>query len=439
MNLKSMITLSDEEKQKLMDLSQGGPELLNHRARLILAYAEGEPTLRAAADAGISRGRARFWKRQFLLKGMGIFALDSTEDMPSDDLTEPAMIAEDDLALELPEVETVQGESAPSPVIPYPQPRESIGINPEDSLAEAGRKVWLFYFAVMLYHEAGTILGENIEELHDMRVATRRMRSAFDIFSPAFDPKIMRRQLKGLRTTGRVLGQVRDMDVILANALNYQRKLKENQRPSLEPLLAKWQATIDEQRIKMLKHLQSGAYQNFKYSFNQFLQVPEQLNYQPFQNDGRNSLLRDAVPVLVYSRYAAVRAYEGIVPTATVIQLHALRIEFKKFRYTLEYFKEILGEGSDQAINEIKQLQDRLGELHDADVACQLVSGFLKQWEKKQLQKPIAERLNPEPIVTYLAYLHAERFRLTASIPELWRKFNRPEFRQMIAQAISRL
>ena len=120
-------------------------------------------------------------------------------------------------------------------------------------------------------------------------------------------------------------------------------------------------------------------------------------------------------------------------------QLHALRIEFKKFRYTLEYFKEILGEGADQAVNEIKQLQDHLGELHDADVACQLVSSFLKQWDKDQSQKPIAERLNPEPIVTYLAYLNAERFHLTASFPELWRKFNRPEFRQKIAQAISLL
>ena len=73
--------------------------------------------------------------------------------------------------------------------IPYPQPRQIIGISPDDTLAEAGKKVWLYYFAEMLCHESGTILGENIEELHDMRVATRRMRSAFDIFSPAFDAK----------------------------------------------------------------------------------------------------------------------------------------------------------------------------------------------------------------------------------------------------------
>jgi len=116
-----------------------------------------------------------------------------------------------------------------------------------------------------------------------------------------------------------------------------------------------------------------------------------------------------------------------------------LRIEFKKFRYALEYFREILGENAGQAIGEIKLLQDHLGELHDTDVACQLVSDFLAGWEEEQLSRPIPERENPEPIVSYLAYLHAERYRLIRSFPELWRKFSRPEFRQGIAQAISLL
>ncbi len=439
MNPMPIITLSDEERQQLVVLSQNGPELLSHRARLILGYAEGKPTIRAAMDAGISRGRARFWKRQFLAKGMGIFNPDSDNALPSDSVVEAKNLLQDKPVLETEVIESVKEEPAILMEITYPQPRETIGISPDDTLASAGKKVWSFYFSEMLCHETGTLLGENIEELHDMRVATRRMRSAFDIFSSAFEPKIMKRHLKGLRTVGRVLGQVRDLDVILANAMNYQKKQKEDQRPGLEPLLADWQGTIDQQRIIMLKHLQSEQYERFKHNFNLFLQVPEQNESLQMQNGGMNSLLRDAVPVLVYSRYAAVRSYEGILPTASVTQLHALRIEFKKFRYTLEYFKEILGEGANQAVNEIKQLQDRLGELHDADVACQLVSGFLKRWGKGQTHIAIADRLNPEPVVTYLAYLNGERFRLTSSFPEIWRKFNRPDFRQTIAQAISLL
>ena len=190
---------------------------------------------------------------------MAIFDLNSSPASPTEAIIEPVYLDRDDLELEPKALKPIESEPVTSLEIPFPLPRESIGITPDDILADAGKKVWLFYFAVMLYHEAGTVLGENVEELHDMRVATRRMRSAFDIFSPAFDPKIMKRQLKGLRTIGRVLGQVRDMDVILENALNYQQKLKENQRSGLEPLLTEWQATIDGERIKMLKHLQSEA------------------------------------------------------------------------------------------------------------------------------------------------------------------------------------
>ncbi len=148
-------------------------------------------------------------------------------------------------------------QASESKKIPYPLPQNSVGVKAEDSLAEAGRKIWLYHFAIMVSHEQGTLLGEDIEELHDMRVATRRMRSAFDIFSPAFNPKIMKRYLKGLRKIGRVLGQVRDMDVILQNGMIYQQQLNESDRTGIDPLLAEWKRVIETERIMLIKHLQS--------------------------------------------------------------------------------------------------------------------------------------------------------------------------------------
>jgi len=54
----------------------------------------------------------------------------------------------------------------------YP-PKQAVAI----AMSEAGRKVLRTHFARMLANEAGTRLGEDIEELHDMRVATRRLRA----------------------------------------------------------------------------------------------------------------------------------------------------------------------------------------------------------------------------------------------------------------------
>jgi CHAD domain-containing protein len=433
------IPLTEDQKKELVELSQSAPELLKHRARLILAYGEGKPTMQAGKEAGISRGRARYWKRQFLSNGMGIFHLDSKEKVLVEESAQLISGPTTELLTESISVEKVDEKTFIKEEIPYPLPQKNIGVKAEDSLAEAGRKVWLYHFAIMLSHEQGTLLGENIEELHDMRVATRRMRSAFDIFGPAFDPKIMKRYLKGLKSIGRELGQVRDMDVILEKGLIYQGKLEEQDRLGLKPLLMAWKEFIDTERAKLIKHLKSEAYRRFKQDFNRFLQAPIGNKDSSSQGNVTISRIRDIVPVLVYSRYAAVRAYDTILPTASISQLHALRIEFKKFRYSLEYFKEILSEGTNKAISEIKEYQDQLGELHDADVACQLVKGFLKSWDENQTRSPIQERINPEPIVTYLAYLHAERYRLMIAFPELWQNFNRPEFRQNLAKAISLL
>jgi CHAD domain-containing protein len=439
MNFMSDISLSEDQKYKLIDITQKSPELLIRRAQLILAYAEGKPTMQAASQAGMSRGRARYWKRQFIARGMDIFVVDETTNLADDEMLHPSAEPGESILVENTLQQSIEDQLPQTGEPPFPNPRQSVGIFPDDSLADAGRKVWSYHFAIMLSHEQGTLLGEDIEELHDMRVATRRMRSAFDIFMPAFSIKLMKRYLKGLRNVGQALGRVRDMDVLLDNALIYQEKLEETSRLGLEPLLNDWRNLIEKKRVKLLEHLQSEEYQRFKKEFNSFVQAPMDSTYPGNEGTGAYNRIRDIVPVLVYSRYAAVRAYEAILPTATVSQLHALRIEFKKFRYALEYFREILGDSAVEAINELKRYQDHLGELHDADVTCLLVSNFLKGWDENQNQYPIAERVNSEPIVSYLAYLHAERYRLMRSFPELWQYFCRPEFRQGLAQAISQL
>ena len=49
-------------------------------------------------------------------------------------------------------------------------------------------------------------------------------------------------------------------------------------------------------------------------------------------------------------------------------ELHDLRIAAKRLRYSLEIFEGVLPEFSKEAVNELTQLQDELGDLHDSDV-----------------------------------------------------------------------
>lgn len=313
--------------------------------------------------------------------------------------------------------------------------KERPGVEPSDTLSEAGRKVLGYHYAQMLRHEPGTRLGEDIEELHDMRVATRRMRAAFEVFNDAFEPKAVKTHLKGLRATGRALGRVRDLDVFKEKAQRYLDTIPQEQRNGLEPLLTLWENEREIDRSKMNEHLNSEDYANFKRKFLKFVSTPHAGSKTVSETSPHQ--VQHIVPVLIYSRLAAVRAYGSILDSATIEQLHGLRIEFKKYRYTLEFFQEVLGKGVKELINEIKNLQDHLGDLNDADVACDILRQFLDEWESRQVYKPISERDNPEPIVAYLAAKHAERYFLTTTFQETWQGFDRPEMRAKLASVIA--
>ncbi len=313
--------------------------------------------------------------------------------------------------------------------------RNRPGVEPDDSLSEAGRKVLGYHFAQMVLHEAGTRLGEDIEELHDMRVATRRMRAAFEVFKDAFDAKAVKIHLKGLRATGRALGRVRDLDVFMEKAQHYLDTIPQEQRSGLDPLLTLWANERQVDRELMLEHLNSEDYANFKSKFIKFISTPG-AGAKPASYSSPH-LVQHVAPVLIYTRLASVRAYGPILESATIEQLHSLRIEFKKLRYTLEFFSEVLGNEAKQLIEEIKILQDHLGDLNDADVACSILRDFIDEWESRQIFRPINERENPEPVVAYLASKHAERYFLTTTFQDAWRRFDQPEMRRNLASAVS--
>jgi len=313
----------------------------------------------------------------------------------------------------------------------------SPGIHADDSMAEAGRKVLRYHFLEMLLHEPGTRQGEDIEELHDMRVATRRMRAAFQVYGDYFQPKTTKVLLRGLRATGRALGPVRDMDVFIEKAGIYLDSLADDAHADLSPLIDQWHALRAASREKMLAHLDSDEYAKFVYQMNEFVNTPG-MGAVPFNpTDPQPFRVREVAPMLIYTRLASVRAYTQLLDNASYEQLHALRIAFKYLRYTVEFFREVLGSESRSVIDEIKRMQDHLGDLNDADVACRLLQDFLEDWEPTQIHLPLGERRNPEPIVRYLAYRTDERHQLLVSFPQSWQTFLRPDFLTSLALSVS--
>src|SRR4051812_44571721 len=84
-------------------------------------------------------------------------------------------------------------------------------IAPEDTMPEAGRKILLSNLVTMLEHQEKLTEDNVMHHVHQMRVATRRMRSAFRVFEDYYQAHALKPILKGLRKTARKLGQARDL------------------------------------------------------------------------------------------------------------------------------------------------------------------------------------------------------------------------------------
>ena len=336
-----------------------------------------------------------------------------------------------------PQIRFLEAQEAKKELLPYPELADQTEIEVGDPMAEAGRKILRFHFARMLNHESGTRLGEDVEELHKMRVATRRMRAAFIVFNDAYQTQTIKYYIKGLRTTGRALGRVRDLDVFLEKANLYLASLTEDQRDGLSPLLRYWNDQRDTARIELVNYLDSDRYQKFKRKFNIFLSTPGAGALPVPRETPYPNRVREIAPLLIYACLADVRAYEPFLVNASIENLHALRIDLKKLRYTIEFFKDVLGPEVELVITEMKNMQDHLGDLNDAQVAAQSIQTFIDGWDIEQEDLPISERQNPEAIVSYMASRHAELHQLSVQFSDAWAHFNRPEFSRNLALSIS--
>jgi CHAD domain-containing protein len=305
------------------------------------------------------------------------------------------------------------------------------GVLATDPVAEAGRKVLRFHFARMLAREAGTRTGEDPEELHAMRVATRRMRAAWRVFGDGFRPGRTKSHRARLRETAARLGAVRDLDVLIAGAEAWQAELPATETGGLEPLLAAWRGYREDARVLLIHHLDSDAHARFVESFRVFVQT-EGDGARPAEATAPHRV-RDTAPSRAWAAYEKVRAYEPVLRWADVETLHELRIAAKWLRYTLEFVRETLQPDVELLVPRVVALQDHLGLLHDADVAASMARTFLVEHGGD------LDGTASAVIGRYLASRDRDvaRLRRTVGIP--WRGLAGVTFRRRLGRALAGL
>ncbi len=294
---------------------------------------------------------------------------------------------------------------------------------PTDVMSEAGRKVLLTELIRMLKVETGSRIGDDPENVHDMRVAIRRSRSAFSLLKPYFRAKDVRTYSRELHRLGSVLGDVRDLDVLIENLRAYQQTLVPEQQAALQESIDVLDAQRIEAREDLIARLDSKRYRRFVKEYSQFTSTPvegvplAQGVVEPIQ-------VRHLLPGMIAERLAAVLAYEDALDIADDRMLHMLRIEFKRLRYIVSLFQDVLGSQISAFIQELKGIQDCLGELHDSMVA------------RSQLLELLDTEVPSGVLGDYLAGLETQRDNLRTRFAEHWANFKTRKVQQKLSGAV---
>jgi len=254
------------------------------------------------------------------------------------------------------------------PTLPAP-----LTARPSDPSAHHVRAALDLRLRALMRHEPGTRTGVDIEDLHQMRVAVRRMRATLRSARPLLDA----RWADGLRAElgwlGRALGPVRDLDVMLARLRGEVATLPEREQDAAQVLVGSLEAEHAGARAEMLAALDASRYTALLERLVDAIRLPLPT---PSATQSRPELI-DLVRAEARRLRKAVERAGDDPPDAV---LHALRIDGKRLRYTGELVEPALPRGR-KAVRRLLEatagLQEVLGDHQDACVAEQRIRELL--------------------------------------------------------------
>ena len=117
------------------------------------------------------------------------------------------------------------------------KPRPIPDLSPDDSFAEAAARIVAVRAAELMEHAEGVLDTGDIERVHDMRVTTRRLRAALEIFEPCFEPEQYGEALREVKRLADALGERRDRDVAIVALEEFNEQMPAPDRRGVSSLI----------------------------------------------------------------------------------------------------------------------------------------------------------------------------------------------------------
>ena len=290
----------------------------------------------------------------------------------------------------------IESASAGKQLVPAPPLGDDPGANRLREMIEAQRRE-------LLAHDPGVRLGADAENLHEHRVAARRIRAYLRATRRYVDREWRRSLGDLLDELGELTGPVRDLDVLLELLNGELAELDRADRAAGEPLVLSVQAERETARRKLLDALSGESYRLVLTR----LRLPPRLAPEV-----------DAVPLRRIARKVLaelVAAVDRLGKHPDEEELHRLRIALKRTRYAVELAAPESKAGR-RFVEDAKALQALLGEYQDAVVAEQRLRALVVD-DARTAASFVAGRI--------VERQHARRMQLAKQLPSAWRRLRK--------------
>jgi CHAD domain-containing protein len=293
------------------------------------------------------------------------------------------------------------------------------------SVRQAADSVLRRHLASFLWHEPGTRLGDDPEQLHDMRVACRRLRAALKLFRPVYPGREADRLRRGLGDFGRRLGEVRDLDIFIDDVGRRCGGLRSVDAAAAAPLLLHLERERVRARERLREALDSADFAALKRDLAALRPCAPSVS-------AAEALPRFASRAVRRAHGRVRRLSRDLAPDTPAGEYHRLRLAVKRLRYTLEFFDDLYGAAAKRPLADLVDAQDRLGRRQDAQIAVEMLNRIV-------VEDPAGFTPGSWLALGELMQIHRERAKkLRRRLPRRLRKLARKHER-VLGRAMMRL
>lgn len=225
------------------------------------------------------------------------------------------------------------------------------------------------------------LYGKDIEGVHQMRIATRRLRSALNVFGCVTSKQSCKDLLTELKWISGILGDARDLDILTTQTLPPLLKQLQN-----EPSLIELAKQARQQRLQAYadtrKAIHTQRYQRL------LLKVGDWLSNERWQTEEiENYHVNEIAQTILNKRYKQLKSVGKNLLKDEVAERHATRIAAKKLRYAAEFFANLYPPRQAKAfMKSLSTLQDQLGTMNDINVTDTLIAKMAGARPPRKLQ-----------------------------------------------------